>query len=299
MNKSSLNFDNAYVYLLIQLKPESSKINKNELDKFLIDTWLAIPESPTSYQYKKLLETFQSNQSYTQAEIEEKISSLIVECNEKLKEIKPDEYFQIAIEWILPSNLLSSLKIDCWNYRENTKIGCVGRFRSVHIRSSQRLHTNYRDCVPLWRKKWDFLWSHLQQINLSNYILACQCNRKIEEDLEILFCDDEQMIIGINFSNDLQESEELDYEELIIETGIPLALWSRCKASNVNHISHLDKLINPENENILNLKNLPKYVRKMRRKSKGNPLEHLSHNLCFLWENPYNYPKKSKYRMSS
>ena len=77
MNNSSLNFDNAYVYLLIELKPESSKINKNELDKFLIDIWLAIPESPTSYQYKKLLETFQSNQSYTQAEIEEKISNLI------------------------------------------------------------------------------------------------------------------------------------------------------------------------------------------------------------------------------
>ena len=37
----------------------------------------------------------------------------------------------------------------------------------------------------------------------------------------------------------------------MIETGIPIALWSRCKKSNVNHVIDLDTLINPDNENVL------------------------------------------------
>ncbi len=281
---------------MIELKQEGSKLEKNECEKFLIDTWLAIPEASTSYKHKNLQETFESNGTYTQIEIEENFSNLITECNQKLEEIDPDREFEIAIEWILPDNLLSS-PVDCWKYRKNAKIAC-GPFHSFHIRSPQRLHIAYKHCRRLWRNKWDFLRSHLQQINLSNYILACQCNRKIKEDLESLFCDDDPMIIGINFWKDLQESEDIDYEKLIIETGIPLALWSRCKASKVDHISDLDELINPDNSQVLNLKKLPKYVRKMRRKSKDNPLEHLSNNLCFLWENPYNYPKKRKLRFN-
>ena len=106
MNDSSLDIDNSFVYLLIKLNPESSKINKNEPEKFWLDTWLAIAESPTSYQHKQLLETFKSNRSYTQAEIEENFSNLITECNQKVDELKPNQYFKIAIEWILPNNHL-------------------------------------------------------------------------------------------------------------------------------------------------------------------------------------------------
>lgn len=99
MNNSYFNFENAYVYLLIELKPESSKVNKNESEKFLTDTWLAIPEFspiyenknlretckyPKSYQYKNLRKTFESNRTYTQAEIEENFSNLITECNQKI-----------------------------------------------------------------------------------------------------------------------------------------------------------------------------------------------------------------------
>ena len=297
MKNISLDLDNSFVYLLIKLNPESSKINKNESEKFFLDVWLAIPESSINYQHKQLLKTFKLNRSYTQAEIEENFSSLITECNQKVDEIKPDQYFKIAIEWILPDNLLSS-SIDCWQYKNNKKIGCNRRFYSVHIRSSQRLHIKYRDCIPLWRDKWNFLWSHLQQINLSSYILACQCNSNSEEDLESLCCDDNKMIIGINFSTDLQKLENLSYEELIIETGIPLALWSRCQESSVNHIEDLDTLINPGNNKVLNLKNLPISVKNMRLSAKRNKPLHLGHHLCFLWENPYNYPKKSKYKLN-
>ena len=295
VNKSNLDFDNSFVYLLIELKPESPTTDKSE--KFAIASWLAIPESPTSYEHKNLRETFELERSYTQAEIEENFSSLITECNQKVDELKPNQYFKIAIEWILPDNLLSS-SIDCWQYRKNKKIGCNLRFYSVHIRSSQRLHIKYRDCIPLWRDKWNFLWSHFQEINLSSFIFACQCNSNREEDLENLCCDDDKMIIGINFSTDLQKLENLSYEELIIETGIPLALWSRCKESSVNHIKDLDTLINPENNKVLNLKSLPISVKNMRLSAKRTKPLHLGHHLCFLWENPYNYPQKRKYKLN-
>jgi hypothetical protein len=288
VNNSSLDFDNGFVYLLIELKPESSTIDKSE--KFSIATWLAIPESTTSYEYKNLRETFELERTYTQAEIEEKFSNLIEECNKKVDEIKPDQYFKIAIEWILPNNLLSA-PIDCWEYQKNEKIGCGVRFYSVHIRSSQRLHIRYRDCVSLWREKWDFLRTNFQHIDLSHYIFACQCKSKSEEDFKIV--DNEKKIIGINFSTDLQELENVSYE-FIIEAGIPLALWSRSKKYNVKHIKSLDQLINPSNDQVLNLKNLPASVKTMRLSAKKNQPSHLGHHLCFLWENPYNYPQKTK-----
>lgn len=296
MRNSSLDFNNSFVYLLIELKPKSSKIDKNESEEFSLNAWLSIPESPTSYQYKQLLETFKSNQSYTQVQIEENFSNLITECNQKVDELKPNQYFKIAIEWILPDNLLSA-PIDCWQYQRNKKIGCSPRFYSVHIRSSQRLHIKYRDCVPLWRDKWDFLWSHFQQINLSNYILACQYKSESEEDLESLCYDDDKKIIGINFPTEIQKLENITYE-FIIETGIPLALWSRCKMSEVNHISDLDTLINPRNGQVLSLKKLLTAVKNMRLQAKKNQPLHLGHHLCFLWENPYNYPKKRKLKFN-
>lgn len=291
MNNSSLNFDDSFVYLLIELKPESSKINRNESEKFLIDAWLAIPESHTSYQHKQLLETFKSNRSYAQVEIEEKFFSLITECNQKLDEIKPDEDFDMAIEWILPGNLLSSA-IDCWKnkYQDNERIGC-GPFCSVHIRSSQRLHIAYRHCRRLWKEKWDFLLNHSEEINSSHYIFAYQSKSKSNQDLKLI--DNQKRIIGINFPSDLQKLENITYE-FIIKTGIPLALWSRCKQSNVNHINDLDTLINPGHGNFLNLQNLPRTVENMRLTANENQPSHLGYHLCFLWENPYNYPKKKK-----
>jgi vacuolar-type H+-ATPase subunit D/Vma8 len=270
---------------LIELKPESSTIDKSE--KFSIATWLAIPESPTSYEYKNLRETFELERTYTKAEIEEKFFNLITECNEKLEEI--NEEFEIAIEWILPNDLLS-LDIDCWNYREGTAIAC-GPFRSVHVRSSQRLHIAYKHCRPLWRKKWEYLLNNFQQINLSHYILACQCNSKSEEDLKIV--DNQKKILGINFPTDLQKIKNISYD-FIIETGIPLALWSRYKGNNVNHIIDLDTLINSDQGNILNLQTLSQSIQTMRLAARSNRPNHLGHHLCFLWENPYNYPQKRK-----
>ena len=77
VDPNSLDIDNSFVYLLIKLNPESSKINKNESEKFLLDVWLAIPEFPTSYQHENLRETFEFEQTYTKVEIEEKFFNLI------------------------------------------------------------------------------------------------------------------------------------------------------------------------------------------------------------------------------
>ena len=278
---------------MIELETESLKTNKNESEKFSINTWLAIPESPQHYQHINLLKTFEPNRSYRQAEIEENFSKLISECNEKLEEIQPNKEFEIAIEWILPSNLLS-LDIDRWNYRGNTTIA-GGNFRSVHVRSSQRLHTAYKHCRIKWQKKWEQLLNDLQQLNLSHYLLACQCNSRNENDLKI--CDNQKEILGINLPSDLQELENISYES-IIDIGVPLALWSRCKQTNVNHINDLDTLINPKQENTLNLKNLPQSVQTKRLEADPNQPNHLGHHLCFLWENPYNYPKQKKLRFN-
>jgi hypothetical protein len=134
--------------------------------------------------------------------------------------------------------------------------------------------------------------NNLQQLNLSHYLLACQCNSKSKNELKIF--DNQKEIVGINLPADLQDLENLSYE-FLIETGIPLALWSRCKQSNANHITDLDTLINPQQENILNLQGLPQYIQNKRLAATPSQPNHIGHYLCFLWENPYNYPKGKKF----
>ena len=282
--------DNNYVYLAIDLKLESTKIQKNDADKFLVNTWLAIPQSSQSFYHKNLLNTFEYNRTYSQAEVEEKIMKLIAECNEELANIFPPEKdWEIAIEWVLPNNLLS-LPVDCWEYRKNERIG-RGKFLSVHIRSSQRLHIAYKHYHKSWKDKWNYLQGNIQNINLGNYILACQCQNINDNYLKNI--DNKKKILGINFPFKIEELENITYE-LMIETGIPIALWSRCKESNVNHLIDLDTLINPNNENVLNLQYLPQYVEQKRLEPHSNDPHHLGHHLCFLCENPYNYPIKRK-----
>ena len=282
--------DNNYVYLAIDLKLESTKIQKNDADKFLVNTWLAIPQSSQSFYHKNLLNTFEYNRTYSQAEVEEKIMKLIAECNEELENILPPEKdWEIAIEWVLPNNLLS-LPVDCWEYRKNARIG-NGKFHSVHIRSSQRLHRVYKHYHKSWKDKWNYLQGNIQNINLGNYILACQCQNINDNYLKNI--DNKKKILGINFPFKIEELENITYE-LMIETGIPIALWSRCKESNVNHLIDLDTLINPNNENVLNLQYLPQYVEQKRLEPHSKDPHHLGHHLCFLCENPYNYPIKRK-----
>ncbi|MFM6785808.1 MAG: hypothetical protein ACKPJN_16595 [Microcystis panniformis] len=89
--------------------------------------------------------------------------------------------------------------------------------------------------------------------------------------------------------------------------GIPLALWSRCQNSAVNHTSDLDELIKPKKDNeenlkdgednVLNLENLTKSVEVKRLEATEEEPFHLGHHLCFLWENPYNYPTSKKLKL--
>ena len=284
--------DNNYIYLAIDLKLESTKIQKNDADKFRVNTWLAIPKSSEQFRPIKLPKTFQADRTYSQAEVEENIMKLIAECNEELENtLPPEKDWKIAIEWVLPDNLLS-LPVDCWEYgiKRYERIGW-GKFISVHIRSSQRLHIAYRHYCKSWKDKWKNLQRNIQNINLSNYILACQCQNLDNNYLKNIDC--QRNILGINFPFKLEELENISYE-LMIETGIPIALWSRCKQHNVNHLIDLDTLINPDNENVLNLQNLPEYVARKRRESHSSQPHHLGHHLCFLCENPYNYPRKRK-----
>lgn len=64
--------------------------------------------------------------------------------------------------------------------------------------------------------------------------------------------DNKKKILGINFFFKIEELENIIYE-LMIEIGIFIVLWFRCKEFNVNYFIDLDILINFNNENVLNL----------------------------------------------
>ena len=131
---------------------------------------------------------------------------------------------------------------------------------------------------------------------MSNYILADEFQKLNLNDNLLKNIDYKRNILGINFPLKLEELENINYH-VMIETGIPIALWSRCKKSNLNHLIDLDKLIKPKNKKILNLQKLPKDVEQKRQESDSSQPHHLGHHLCFLCENPYNYPRKGKYKI--
>ncbi|MGB5594300.1 MAG: hypothetical protein WBM62_09780, partial [Crocosphaera sp.] len=282
INQSSLNFDDTRLYLSIKLDKVSSQTNNSESEKFYVETKVSIPQSPTDYQQENLLETFPKNVTYTQTEIEEKIPNLLEECYQKLEEIGFEPDFNLAIEWVFDDDLFS-LDVECWQFKEDEfcreakRIGCSS-FASVHIRSYRRLKR--KRCLDTWKCKWDWLTKNANKMNINNYIFAAQANQKSDNDLKAM--EQQEPIIGINFPADLVRLEHISYE-FIIDKGIPLALWSRCQNTAVNHRSDLDNLINStigneENftedngDNVLNLENLPNSVEQKRLEAtKENP----------------------------
>lgn len=305
MDKNLEKIDNYFVYLLIKLEENRSQTDQNESKEFTVKGWLVIPkgdikscQSEDDFFRDPLLKTYGSKPGYTKFEIESKISELITECNEKLSEYKKKikdlqnyRNFEIAIEWILPEDLLS-FPVDCWEYRKNRKIGC-GPYYSVHVRSSKRLHHDYDHLRGYWEERWNLLINYSQNINPEHYIFACDCHGKDDDDLQNI--NDEIKLFGINVAANLCEGKNLTnltYDS-IMETGIPLALWSRCKEPITNHIQDLDNLVSCQSNQSWELITLVKSIKNLRLKAKKDKV-HLGNNLCFLWENPYNCPKIGK-----
>ncbi|MFM7905320.1 MAG: hypothetical protein ACKPA9_09220 [Microcystis sp.] len=300
MDNNLESFDNEFVYLLIKLEQNSSKTEKNESEKFTVSGWLVMPKrslqkckSEDDYFREPLSKTYESNRSYTKVEIEDKISELITECNDSIRKLKLNRHPKISIEWILPEKLLSS-PVDCWEYRKGKKIGC-GSYYSVHVRSSQRLQSAYDHVREDWEERWTLLINYSHDSKPEHYILTCDCHDKDDDDLQNI--NDETKIFGINCVSDLCEGKNITYD-FIIETGIPVALWSRCKDPNVNHLKDLDNLTSCKNNQSWNLTTLVESIKILRRSAKKDNV-HLGNNLCFLWENPYNYPITDKFKMSN
>ena len=119
----------------------------------------------------------------------------------------------------------------------------------------QRLYQDDTHRLQLWKDKWKYLQSNIQNINLSNYILADEFQKLNLNENFLKKIDYQRNILGINFPWKLEELANITYD-VMIETGIPIALWSRCKESNVNHINDLDELIKSN----INLQKLPEDV---------------------------------------
>ncbi|NEO98249.1 MAG: hypothetical protein F6K58_06065 [Symploca sp. SIO2E9] len=227
------------VSLLIQLTERADSIDKDDDYQYYVNTRLAIPRLGNNYDYENLRKTFKENKGYTQKQIEAEFNKLIRETNLAVEEIKKrlpienNQYFQIAIEWILPDKLLS-LNVDCWKYdQKNQKIACDLRFHSVHVRSAKRLSPDYNDCRVMWQRRWNFITTKPDKIKLFNYLKACE-NLSEAELKKKFFMNDNKMIVGINFSQDSHWLEN-GIHELIIKAGIPIVLWSRYESSEVNH----------------------------------------------------------------
>lgn len=282
---------NSFVYLIIKLEP------KADPQRFDVSSQVAIPQTEKVYVHHDLINTFKSHQTYTKIQIGQKFGELIGECNEILEKkgiySDPGQFGQIkiSIEFIVPTELLSS-DFDCIERNSVGRIGC-GNYYSVHVRSLQRLDTitnkrltnRYRQATGTWKEKWCKLQSNLQNLCASQqYILA--------RSYQTNFAGNEDQILGINLPENINKIANI-YDKFI-EWGIPLAIYSRCENNSICHVQDLDNLVELNSDQTLNLLNLCRSIRQTRARANSSNPNHIGHHLCFLWENPYNYPTTKK-----
>lgn len=286
------------VDLIIPVFESPAKTNKDNPKYQIGKMILAIPQSKClkSYTHLNIEGIVSEDKSYDKNQlktiIEKEFDRLIEKTVEKYEEeLKIGFSREIFIEFIVPKSLLSCT-FECWeNHTPTTGTGlklCVKN--KICIRLSDRQERKYLKAYAYdWEERWDIMLTYLknnQNLPRTNYKL-----RQDYKTLDKSIFNDNQ-VVGINISPSLDKLDQQTYNTFLVN-GIPIAIWSRCSQNQNNHCIQIDQIIQQGNNNhnmLVNPSQLADMVAEVRNNNNNN---NLCDHLCFLWENPYNYPRKT------
>jgi vWA-MoxR associated protein C-terminal domain/vWA-MoxR associated protein middle region (VMAP-M) 1/Effector-associated domain 9 len=202
-------------------------------------------------------------------------------------------YPQIHV--FLPLELMH-LGVDIWSLNPNPgrRAEYLGHDYLVFLRCSNRYDSNYKN-RPSWLKLWQrhqaiapepahqaFVPGHDQDLDglMDTLEAAVQPDRAHGK------------VVGLHVTQAPINIEELCYE--LLESGLPLAIWSRRDLADSAHESQLTCLLESGC-----LETLPHRVKTKRRETRSqnspdkHPDRHIGHHLSLLWDDPHLVPPKS------
>lgn len=185
----------------------------------------------------------------------------------------------------LPLELMNDA-VDRWQINEDyglpQSLGCDYQ---VVLRCTERVSRSYRR-AKLWKKKWQQHQTLLETIAHTAFI-------PMEEDNLVKLRDNSdeclEPVVGFTILQAPTRDSSNRLFGVLLQVGMPLAIWSREDLQNVSNASELDRVLKG-----CCLANLPDTVTTERRRSRQHAEDsHIGHHLSLLWDDPRLVPPRS------
>ncbi len=274
-----------------QLK--KSRIVKQEPEKIKVEPllWIILNEDGTADQYKIEAAYFIEDSQKYNRENKETYKVLNVELLDNIQRsqltnqqtslmaiqeiIEQIPYSQsIHIEIFLPYKSLD-LKPDTWLIEDDYDTYPLGKQYPVVIRVLERLgyKKNYK-YASLWKEKWK--QQHITQLSKQGLI---SCELSLDEISREL---DREEKLGICCSSPIKNHPKKP-NVLIMQRGLPIALWFREKVENCCGIDSYQRLLETS------LRDLSQELRHTRNAEPENE-KHLARHINLIWDDPTKLP---------
>jgi vWA-MoxR associated protein C-terminal domain len=279
------------ILIAIARNDEASTQSPDGETYYQLESWLI--EDIETYQAKKtgfhslLIADSPDAAPCLLEELSVKMTSLLDRFLQQQREhcIRSENYPEIHV--FLPLELIH-LGVDAWLLENNRRTQYLGHDYLVFIRCANRYDRNYSK-FPTWKRLWDRHQNLLQEAAQNVFVPGH--DRDLDKLIEILddAVRDDRQFVGLHVTDAPLNTENLVYE--LLDSGLPLAVWSRCNLGRSAHRTQVSKLLAA-----CCLETLPARVKDKRfetRQSKNTAAKHIGHHLSLLWDDPNFYPPKS------
>lgn len=222
------------------------------------------------------------DETYSWEEIPDVLKELLEEEN-----VDDELSSESEVHIFLPQELLNC-DADCWKLIKGIKnYISIGHKYNVFVRLHERLSRNYKKSGT-WKRKWE---QKDEFINAFTIFKGCDdCDLG---DIDGLLCklnfQENKNVIGVKLIKALNSDSFTDFGELILNAGLPLAIWGRSNLSESTNEDELNRILKP-----CKLEDLPETIKRERCESRNkSPDSHIGHHLSLLWDDPDLVPPKS------
>jgi hypothetical protein len=192
---------------------------------------------------------------------------------------------ELEIHIFLPLALMNHA-VDGWVLDDGYGIlKRLGQEYKVVVRSTERLHRNYRQ-RPRWVKRWRQHQLSLQKIALEVFTSG---NDNDLEELSDHLDEVADQIVGLKVTQAPSYIGRDSLFGVLLQSGLPLAIWGRCNLQLSTNEIELNRVLQG-----CCLASLPGTVKTERKKARKKDKDcHIGHHLSLLWDDPDLVPPKS------
>jgi hypothetical protein len=222
------------------------------------------------------------DETYSWEEIPDVLKELLEEKN-----VDDELSSESEVHIFLPQELLNC-DADCWKLIKGIKnYISIGHKYNVFVRLHERLSHNYKKSGT-WKRKWEQKDEFIKAFTIFKGCDDCDLG-----DIDGLLCklnfQENKNVIGVKLIKALNPDSFTDFGELILNAGLPLAIWGRSNLSESTNEDELNRILES-----CKLEDLPETIKRERCESRNkSPDSHIGHHLSLLWDDPDLVPPRS------